>query len=159
MKYLFLVALAAVVLSCNNSDDAHHEDHEMEHTNASHDDHTSAGDDAVKHQLTLDNGQKWQSDATTNEGVAKMRAAVEGFNTENASVEAYHQLGKTLQDHFAELVSKCTMKGPAHDQLHVFLEQLQPKIKALQTAGAAAEAEEMLHETEALLKEYSNYFS
>ena len=149
MKFVYLFLAITYIFACNESHDTSDHDHQSEsevHAN----DH---------HHLVLNNGEKWQADATTNEAVANMKSTIEKFkNKENKSDNEYQQLGQELQQHYADLVKKCTMKGPEHDQLHVFLELLQPKIKNLKETGNRSEGEKLVAETEALVSDYYDYF-
>src|SRR5690606_40529319 len=47
------------------------------------------------------------------------------------TVEDYHTLASKLNEDKNYVVKKCTMEGPSHDNLHVFLHPLIEKIEAL----------------------------
>ncbi|MBL1279808.1 MAG: hypothetical protein COA33_006030 [Fluviicola sp.] len=70
-------------------------------------------------ELTLDNGEKWESNAETYQGMTELRTLLENFNGE--TLEDYHLLGDKSNEQTAFIISNCSMKGAAHDQLHFVL--------------------------------------
>ena len=106
--------------------------------------------------LKLNNGDLWMANAETTEGIEKMTQLIANFNhTEN--MEAYAELKTTLETEFGTIISKCTMTGEAHDQLHNYLLPMKPLFKDL----AAEDLETRKAGLEKLTKhlsEYSAYF-
>ena len=76
--------------------------------------------------LTLDNGTKWSMDEHTGTSSAALRTHLGDAAPE--SVEALAALGATLQGDIDGLIAGCTMTGPSHDQLHVFLMAFIPEV-------------------------------
>lgn len=114
----FLVLILAVLVSCGNPQPAEH-DHGKNESSHDH----SAG------TVPLNGDRKWKADEVTKENVAAMMNVV--------SDDAYADPGKrsqlvtALQGEIDTLVKECTMKGPEHDALHVWLEQVLKDVKAL----------------------------
>ncbi len=106
--------------------------------------------------LKLNNGDLWMANAETTEGIEKMKQLIANFS-ESENMEAYPKLKTTLETEFGTIISKCTMTGEAHDQLHNYLLPMKPLFKDL----AAEDLETRKAALEKLTKhlsEYSAYF-
>lgn len=106
--------------------------------------------------LTLNNGDLWMANAETTEGIQKMLQLITNFN-ESENIEAYPKLKTTLEAEFGTIISKCTMKGEAHDQLHNYLLPMKPLFKDL-AAEDLATCKAGLEKLTKHLSEYSAYF-
>lgn len=84
-------------------------------------------------------GNKWEANQETNEGVEKMISLIK--ETEAHSIEDYHTLAANLNEVKNYIVKECTMDGPSHDNLHIFLHPLIEKINALDKASTVKEGE------------------
>lgn len=103
-----------------------------QNTNHKTDDHATHTDEHAKHNetknvhvedehtLTLDNGNRWQANSETTQGVSNMIQIMDEFSETERS-EDYQALTDTLTREFQMIFQKCTMKGEAHNQLHNFL--------------------------------------
>ena len=106
--------------------------------------------------LKLNNGDLWMANAETTEGIQNMSQLVSNF-TDRENMEAYSELKTTLEAEFGTIISKCTMTGESHDQLHNYLLPMKPLFKDL----AAEDLETRKAGLEKLTKhlsEYSAYF-
>lgn len=108
-------------------------------------------------EIETDNGQKWEANAETTEGVENMLALIN--QTQTQTLEDYHQLGSKLNDEKNYIIKECTMEGPSHDNLHVFLHPLIDKVSALQNSKSTSEAEEIVESMEENLQKYYDYFN
>lgn len=81
--------------------------------------------------FTLDDGKRWGVDDHTRTSVARIEALV-------AKGGDHAALSDAIEAELRALVQGCTMTGPGHDQLHVFLAHVFPLVKALKTDGADA---------------------
>ncbi|AFL79674.1 hypothetical protein Aeqsu_0146 [Aequorivita sublithincola DSM 14238] len=133
---------ATEVIQENNSEEIHTEDH-------------SLNNDWVN-EIALDNGAKWEANLETNEGVLKMLEDIK--SSEPQSIEDYHGLATQLNEEKNTVVKQCTMKGPSHDNLHVFLHPLIEKIGALGKVSTTTEGAEITKSIKENLDAYSNYF-
>lgn len=163
MKHLiFTIALLALV-SCKdnkNQETITHSDaveHPVEAIDEHHDDEASnVYSNAWTEEMKKDNGGKWQSDVTTNEGVKKLQQT---FNTQaTSSLEDYHKLAKQLNEDKNYLVENCTMKGPSHDNLHTWLHPLIEKIDALSKTETVEDASKIKHSIDGNINGYYDYF-
>lgn len=106
--------------------------------------------------LKLNNGDLWMANAETTEGIEKMTQLIANFSdTEN--MEAYAELKTTLETEFGTIISKCTMTGESHDQLHNYLLPMKPLFKDL-AAEDLATRKAGLKKLNKHLSEYSAYF-
>ena len=122
MKPLFtLLLLVGITYSCTN---------EADRIPA-----TEIQEAAVAPDLKLDpNNQKWRADEATSASIERMRQLMDAFDTGKnvGDIEAFQELGKTLNGELNTLFRQCTMTGPPHDELHTFLTPIMKDIKILQ---------------------------
>ena len=126
--------------------------HEMEEMSVE----THTINNAWMNDIKLDNGSKWDANVETTEGVAKMLNLVKSQVPK--TVEDYHALAGRLNEEKNMVVKKCTMKGPSHDNLHVFLHPLIEKIEALGKVSTIAEGAKISASIKENLEGYYDYF-
>lgn len=79
--------------------------------------------------LQLNDGRKWKADEATRRNVAAM---VNVVNDRSYTIAANRgALVSNMQSNIDTLVKECRMKGPEHDALHVWLEEVLKDMKAL----------------------------
>lgn len=117
---------------------------------------SSTLDNSWRDEIVLNDGKKWTANAETNEGVDKMLQLIKTENPE--TVEQYHTLASKLNDEKNYVVKKCTMEGPSHDNLHIFLHPLIEKIEALQAVSTVDEGADITASITENLDAYKNYF-
>lgn len=106
--------------------------------------------------IKLDNGDQWHANSETTEGVRSMSQLIAEFRSESA--EDYRELGRALADEKDELIQNCTMKGPSHDNLHVYLQPLITKIAELEQVQNPQEGQRLVAEINNHLNAYHRYF-
>jgi len=106
--------------------------------------------------LQLDGGKRWASDDHTRKSIAAMTAAMQDAASDMAPA-ATTALGKRLQELGNELIAGCTMKGPEHDALHMYLGALLPALQTMAGADAAA-ARAARQEVTTILGRFGDYF-
>jgi glycyl-tRNA synthetase beta subunit len=83
--------------------------------------------------LQLNNNARWKTDGDTRRNVTAM---VEVMNdTTNIGNNRSEQLIAQMQDRIDTLVQQCKMKGPDHDALHLWLQQVKHDLKRIQEEG------------------------
>jgi hypothetical protein len=127
-------------------------EHEMEEMAAE----THSMNNAWVNEIKLDNGSKWEANLETTEGVDKMLSLVKSSDTK--TVEDFHALASKLNEDKNVVVKKCTMEGPSHDNLHVFLHPLIEKIEALGKVSTTEEGAEVTASIKENLEGYYEYF-
>lgn len=165
MKKIILTAaiISALLMSCNDTKHKHENGDIVETTEGVHahameemaSENHSMNNAWVK-EIKLDNGSKWQANLETTEGVDKMLGLVK--TSEPKTVEDYHTLASKLKEDKNVLVKKCTMEGPSHDNLHVFLHPLIEKIEALGKVSTTDEGSEVTASIKENLDGYYTYF-
>lgn len=163
MKHLiFTIGLLAIV-SCKDSKtpetDVHLDaiEQSAEHIDERHDDETSnVYGNAWKGDIFMEHGAKWQADLTTNGGVKQLQKTFYAQTTN--SLDEYHQLAKLLNENKNYVVKNCTMQGPSHDNLHVWLHPLIEKIVALSKTETVEDASKIKHSIEENINAYADYF-
>lgn len=116
-----LIILSLLITACSNN-----ESH-IGAKGGKHDKHDSATVAVVP--LRLINNTKWRTDDATRKNVAAMVRAVNDSN--NIGTSRKQQLEQHLQATIDTLVQQCTMKGPDHDALHLWLEQVMHDLKSV----------------------------
>ncbi|MBZ0252471.1 MAG: hypothetical protein K8I02_03945 [Candidatus Methylomirabilis sp.] len=106
--------------------------------------------------LGLDNGKRWSADEHTGRVAGEMVAAVRRAAGRNDAA-ATTALGNELQELLNRLVAGCTMQGPAHEALHVYLSALMPRVSTMH-GGDAAAASRARAEVARLLERFADYF-
>ncbi len=117
----------------------------------------SAEETAAIATLTLKEGAKWQMDNHTRASFGRMQDWFAAAG-KPASLEDYQALGRILTEELQILIGGCTMVGPDHDQLHVFLTEFMPRVNNLRQAEELAAAERIRGELGQLFNEYQAHF-
>lgn len=102
--------------------------------------------------LGTDQGKKWQADEATIQGIRQMSATAAAGRAGTLQGKA---LADSLSANFADIFKKCTMKGAAHDQLHLYLQPLKQQLDALK--GGADETK-LVNEMLDHLAKFDQYF-
>ena len=106
--------------------------------------------------VTLNNGERWDANPETTQGVMKMAKMVESF-PDDASPVDYHTLKIGLEEEFGTILRKCTMKGEAHDQLHNYLVPLREMFSDL-ASDDATRSKIAVDKLRYHLRSYGDYF-
>ncbi|PKV50564.1 hypothetical protein ATE84_2623 [Aquimarina sp. MAR_2010_214] len=106
--------------------------------------------------IKLNNGNKWQANTETNEGILKMQNSIKTQTT--STLEDYYKLADQLNNDKNYVIKNCTMKGASHDNLHVWLLPLMEKIEALSEIKTITGASKLKHSIEENINAYSEYF-
>ncbi len=158
-KILFTTLLFSIVfISCNESkkntiettvDEQQHEKEEI--NNKENKINNNWIDD-----IELDDGLKWIANIETTQGVHAMLSELNKSNPK--TVEDYISMANRLNDEKNMVVKECTMKGPSHDNLHIFLLPLIEKIDLLLEITSPEEGMEITASIKENLEAYTNYF-
>src|SRR5699024_2148455 len=118
-----------------------------------HSEHHHHEEHAIEGAVTLNDGERWEANPETNEGIDNMMALVTKEEA-NASTDL-KVLQKDLRAEFNTILQKCTMNGESHNQLHNCLHRLKEKIDGLDQAQTDAHA---IDDLEQYLQTAKNYF-
>lgn len=119
----------------------------------SHDNHKA---EKSAHGLNLNNGKLWAMDSHTRSMSKKMSSTF--INADHSNHKSLNALGLKLQTQLNELIAGCTMEGKAHDQLHTFLTEHIPTIKALSEASNYDSARASAIKLKGQFELYQQYF-
>jgi len=101
--------------------------------------------------VSLNEGQLWEANAETTQGIKNMQQLITDYSTESGNSE---ELISNLKAEFSMIFKKCTMTGEAHEQLHNYLIRLKTKIDGLSEGVTVEKTEDF----KTYLEEYFNYF-
>ena len=107
--------------------------------------------------ISLDKDTKWKANIETAQGINAMLKLIEESNL--ITLEDYHQLANKLNNEKNMVIKECSMKGPSHDNLHVFLLPLIEKIDYLLTSTSIEEGSKITVSIKENLNLYQNYFN
>ncbi len=106
-----------------------------------------------KKTLQLNNGEKWEANAETTAGIAKMKDIVVE-DIEDGRISHYAAMGQRLNIELQQIFNSCNMTGPAHDQLHIFI---MPLVNICNELEVVEEEEEAMILQKNILKQINKY--
>lgn len=107
-------------------------------------------------EIQLDGKSKWLANKETTQGVNNMLNILE--NTIVGPEMNFKALGTKLKSEINVVIQKCSMKGPSHDNLHVFLMPLIEKVDALQQENDIEKNKALVASIFYNLEAYATYF-
>lgn len=119
-------------------------------------DHAQDRQAVWKEDIQLNQGTQWKANRETTEGILNMTRVL--AQSSPSSAEEYRELGKALAKEKNLVLKRCTMKGPSHNNLHIYLQPLIGKIGELQEVDSVEKGKQLLTEIEEHLKAYHTYF-
>ena len=159
---IFAISLFMFSVSCDHKTEKNH-DHSRAQQTESHqqeqpvsqqkDEHGLESDDA----LQLNNGNLWEANIETAEGIQTMKNILNSFSKQE-NMEAYINLKQDLEAEFGTIITKCTMTGEAHNQLHKYLVPMKNLFDGL-VAPDIAIRKASVYKINVHLEEYSKYFN
>ena len=112
---------------------------------------------AKKAELHLNDGEKWTSNPETTNGIKQMIGLI-NIEIKEDSIANYNEIGQKLNTEMKTIFSECTMKGEAHEQLHLYLIPLVKQFRELEEAETIKSAILSQKNILAHLNEYADYF-
>ncbi len=113
-KFAGVLALVLGLAGC------HDKGHEHEHG--------TVDPDKAAERLSLNHGQKWQTDAALRAGLTAIRdalqAEVQPIHEKTLSPEGYATLGGRIEKELGTIVASCKLPKDADEQLHLVLVQI-----------------------------------
>lgn len=106
--------------------------------------------------IKTNDGAKWIANPETNEGVVRMQSVI--TTSKPKDLNDYFSIADALNKEKNYVIKECTMKGPSHDNLHLWLLPLIKKIDALKEAESLAEAQHIYKSIEQNVNAYDNFF-
>lgn len=106
--------------------------------------------------IKLDNGKKWKVDENMLIHIRNMETDINSFIA--MKQEDYKSLAKKLETNIDLLISNCSMKGNAHDELHKWLLPYIDMAAALSNATNEEEASKQFENIQSSLKKFNLFF-
>lgn len=157
IKSLFLLLVASITLSCNQPKERNTVTPEQAMEVAtSTDEHQETSLSQWQKDIQLDQGQPWKANKATTDGIKNMSKLI--HNEQRSSATAYRELAASLNEEMNTLIQKCTMTGPSHDNLHVYLQPLLLKLSELTKVESSKEGAQTTLEIMHHLEQYDTYF-
>lgn len=147
-----ITAVAFSILSCGNTSNEKGRTNSEAYMNGHHEQDEPVTMEAIE----LNNGEKWQVNAEMLTPIMNMKKDMQDFAL--AEKRNYVTLAGTLQTNIDDLISTCTMKGKAHEELHKWLLPLIDLVKGLSNAKDESESEQLFVNIEASFTEFNQYF-
>lgn len=158
MNKIIIILIAASLLFTGCKDQSKESNSTKENEAELTEQHTERkafGNDWMQ-EIKMNNGVKWTANPETNEGVVRMQSVLTTSNPKE--LKDYHMVANVLNDEKNFVVKECTMKGPSHDNLHVWLHPLIEKIDALKEVKTLEEAQDIYKSIEENVNAYDYYF-
>lgn len=152
LKFYIAAIMPLMLFSCNEANETK-KDKMTEYLQPAH-----------KHEenetgLSLNNGEKWQTDESTKGHVVKLDSILAGFrNTGKDDVENYKILADELQAELNVLVADCKMKGPDHEALHQWLMPFMKDVAELKKVSSQVHGKHGIEQITSKLGEFNKYF-
>ncbi len=159
IQLIFAVSILMFSVSCDNKSGKSPDHNGAEQTDA-HQHETPANKQTDEHEgdevLQLNNGNLWEANLETTEGINKMKLLIESFSDRD-NMEAYTDLKQNLEKEFGTILMKCTMTGEAHNQLHKYLVPMKDLFEGM-GAPDLNSRKESLDKINVHLGAYTKYF-
>lgn len=117
---------------------------------------TSVADSGWTNEIQLDHQTRWSANPETTIGVTKMLRTIQNYK--GGTVSEHRKLGNELNEMKNYIVKECTMTGPSHDNLHIWLHPLIKKIEALQKVDDKKTGIQLIQDIEHHVTRYHDFF-
>lgn len=107
-------------------------------------------------ELSLNNGEKWQVNPEMMVHINASESLLQ--NSEPASDQDYADLAADLKENKNQLIYACTMKGPSHDALHLWLLPYIGRIDDLAEAESENDKKKAVTELRQSFDTFRTYF-
>lgn len=155
LKSLLLFA-AMFVFACSGPKQPDIEQKEAE----THDHTASPAHNKTHHaelaSVQLNNGEKWEANRETTEGIHRMEMLADDFNG-FGNAESLQTFKNQMDYEFTQIIEQCTMTGEAHEQLHNYLIPLKSMINDIDK-GDSKDHEKNVRNLQNHLQLYSSFF-
>lgn len=167
MKKLFLILFSGVFLfagcghqteKTSNSETEEILEEDRDHLSDAESHHPATDDGTYSwlDEIQLDEGKLWMANPETVTGVERMRKNI--HTAELNEVKDYHSLAEKLNEDKNYIVKECTMEGPSHDNLHIWLHPLIEKIDHLSHVESKESGQKTVDDIEESLTRFYDYF-
>lgn len=106
--------------------------------------------------LHLNNGEKWQVNPETHEGMKQLKVILE--NADPLTLDDFHSMGNSCTEQTNFIITNCSMKGEEHNQLHLVLHPILEAISELKESSDLVEANDAIEKLSSNLNDYFEFF-
>ena len=117
---------------------------------------TAAHSEEVEEGLSLDGGKKWIVNSETHEGMTQIKVILD--NMDPLMVGDYNQVGEKCDEQTSYIISNCSMKGEAHNQLHHVLHPILDDIENLKKSTSVSHGKVAANSLEENISAYFAHF-
>lgn len=163
MKKLILILALTAFIGCKNNkeQDSLQKTESINHTvetvnNQDNNEDLDVYYNTWTKEIKTNNGDKWQANTETNDGVERMKGTIKLLKTN--TLNDYHELAKKLNIDKNYVIKNCTMQGASHDNLHIWLLPLMEKIDVLSDIKNLEAAAKLKNSIEENITAYYTYF-
>lgn len=149
-KFLSLIAGTLFLFSCGNATN----DKAAEQTDSTV--HEKHHESEVNAALELNNGVKWAVNPEMMVHVRNMETELNSFT--GTGLSDYLGLATKLQQYNDQIISSCTMKDKAHEELHKWLLPYIESVKELSESKQEVDAAAQLLRVKSLFSQFNEYF-
>lgn len=155
MKKLFFLTLTAFTLfSCNSG-----ANNVIVDEHAGHNHEAEEAPIANAEVIPLNNGAKWKADKATSQNVAELKTIAETFKLKvTPDLKDYQELNGEFARALNKMIQQCTMSGPDHDALHVWLEPVLKDNAKLKESSDVTASHDIFLSIDKRINNYQNYF-
>lgn len=151
-----LIAISLLFIACKDrSKESDATNNNQTEQREQHAESSVVGNDWMQ-EIKTNNGSKWIANPETNEGVIRMKNILMSSNTKH--LNDYQTIANALNKEKNYVIKECTMQGPSHDNLHLWLFPLIEKIDALKEANTLDQAQYIYMSIEQNVNAYNDYF-
>lgn len=112
--------------------------------------------DHAHEAIALNGGEKWKVADSMMLYIRTMEKAVTGFQPGTGA--DYKKLADLIDHNIEGLTENCTMKGPAHDELHKWLVPFMELSESFDEAKTTAEQQKLLEDMKQSFVAFNTYF-
>ncbi|NOQ73394.1 MAG: hypothetical protein GQ574_15415 [Crocinitomix sp.] len=151
MKILGTILISAFLFGCGSQEENSGADVAIDTTVV-----TTTEVEPNPHDLIMIDGQKWVIDEGMRVSIDSIELRMQAFS--GTTLADYEALSGDLKHHTKTVISSCTMKGQAHDELHKWLLPFIDLRKELIGITAVEDGEEIATELNNELTIFNTYF-
>lgn len=107
--------------------------------------------------LQLNKGKKWKVNAAMKPLITESEILIKDYHSN--SYTDFSTLAKQLSNNNNELISRCTMKGQAHDELHKWLMPHIKLVQRLEQTKSTKKANLIIQELRVSFATFNTYFN
>lgn len=119
--------------------------------------------DVSGHELQLNAGQKWQTDAPLRQAMAEiateLNTSLDGIHNNTLNGEGYETLAEQVNQSVAYMIENCQLEPQADAQLHIVIARLIDSAQQMQQSSDVAEKRKGAVQLVGALNNYATFFN